>query len=592
MNQIIFNWMTIKNFFSVGAEVKINFHDYPGMNYIHGINKDLNVKNGSGKSTVTCDALLFALFNKTVKKVNKNNIPHRLVGKEAEVKLNFTVAGDEYTIINTVLPTRAKLYRGDEEITKSTIKETYDFIEREIIKSSYMMFKNSLVLSITGSKNIFEMSKYDKRKFIEQLMNFSQIGEMYKMCKEDLNTLDKELNAKRTYVNKLEEDLEQFKERCTTFKSDQKVKIAATKNQLKLLKVDQKKIKTSDPKLIKVQARITELLATNKESLDIQKAEKAEFDTKIAQLNGDVKSVATLKKKYSSILDVIGTCCISKVDDVLGIGTIEEDIETKKNEIISAKKAYISVKKKIESLQEMKTILIEKQTQTTQKVTQLQSNAALFDRLTLNISDKETELKKDRNEVSPFEELIVRYGANHKTSTDELTTMAERRKYLDFMVFIFSEDGVKKHLISDFINILNTRIRKYLEEMGCEYTALFDTNFDCEFLTTSGPCEYSNFSAGERVRIDTSCLFAFRDLLFGQGTLQSNLLICDEILDSGLDEFAINSIIKILKETTSDQNVFVISHRECIAPEDFDRVILVEKQNGFTTIKNESDLED
>lgn len=592
MNQIIFNWISIRNFFSVGAEVKLNFHDYPGMTYIYGINKDLNVKNGSGKSTVTVDAILFALFNKTVKNVNKNNIPHRLVKKDAEVKLNFTVGGEEYTVINTVSPTAVQLYRGEEEITKSSIKETYDFIEKEIIKSSYLMFKNSLVLSITGSKNIHEMTKSEKRKFIEQLMNFSQIGEMYKMCREDLGTLDKELNIKRAYVNKLEEDLEQFTERCETFNADQKIKIENYKKQLVKLKKERGSLKTSDPKLDLISKKISEKSEKNKEELSTLLSEKAQFDSLIGELNGDVKSVATIKKKYSSILSVINSCCKDKVDEVLGINTIEEEIENKKKAAKSAKRKFIKVKTKITKLQEIDNVLSEKYAEVRRKISTLESNKLLIARLDKNIQEKEESLNVAKEEVSPFEELITRYEANRDAGTEELSKMAERRKYLDFMVFIFSEEGVKKHLISDFINILNNRIRKYLEEMGCEYTAIFDTNFDSEFLTTSGPCEYSNFSAGERVRIDTACLFAFRDLLFGQGTLQSNLLICDEILDTGLDEFAINSIIKILKETTKDQNVFIISHRECVAPEDFDRTVLVEKQNGFTTIKNENEIED
>jgi DNA repair exonuclease SbcCD ATPase subunit len=584
--------MTVRNFFSVGAEVKLNFHDYPGMTYIYGINKDLNVKNGSGKSTVTVDALLFALFNKTVKNVNKNNIPHRLVGKDAEVKLNFTVGGEEYTIVNSVAPTQVKLYCGEEEITKSSIKETYDFVEKEVIKSSYLMFKNSLVLSITGSRNIFEMSKHEKRKFIEQLMNFSQIGEMYKMCREDLNTLDKELNTKRNYVNKIEEDLEQFGERCETFNTDQKVKISNLQTQLDNLNKERSNLKTSDEKLELAKKKIEDKFHENSETLVSLLKEKTDFDSLIGELNGDLKSVATIKKKYSSILSIIGTCCKDKVDDVLGINTIEEEINTKKEAAKLAKNNFISVKNKIDELNKNATTLNTKLNLVNGKLQELESNKLLNERIKSNITEKEEALIETKAEVSPFEELIKRYQANHDESSLELSKMAERRKYLDFMVFVFSEDGVKKHLISDFINILNNRIRKYLEEMGCEYTALFDTNFDSEFLTTSGPCEYDNFSAGERVRIDTACLFAFRDLLFGQGTLQSNLLICDEILDSGLDEFAINSIIKILKETTKDQNVLIISHRECVSPEDFDRVLLIEKQNGFTTIKNENEIED
>ena len=60
--------------------------------------------------------------------------------------------------------------------------------------------------------------------------------------------------------------------------------------------------------------------------------------------------------------------------------------------------------------------------------------------------------------------------------------------------------------------------------------------------------------------------------------------MCDEVLDQGLDEYAINSIIKILKEIAKDQTVYVISHRECVTPEDFNDIITVQKWNGYTTL--------
>ena len=112
MNNIHFNYITIKNFISIGAEVKLDFNDYSGMNYVFGFNKDLNVKNGSGKSAIFIDAILFALFNKTSKGIRKSYIPPRLVGKDCLVVINFDIDNINYTIENAVRPTYIKLYRS------------------------------------------------------------------------------------------------------------------------------------------------------------------------------------------------------------------------------------------------------------------------------------------------------------------------------------------------------------------------------------------------------------------------------------------------------------------------------------------------
>ncbi len=49
MNNITFNWVSMQNFFSVGEEVRVDFNEFNGMNYVYGENKDDDCRNGSGK---------------------------------------------------------------------------------------------------------------------------------------------------------------------------------------------------------------------------------------------------------------------------------------------------------------------------------------------------------------------------------------------------------------------------------------------------------------------------------------------------------------------------------------------------------------
>lgn len=587
MNKVHFNYITIQNFFSVGPEIKIDFNQYPGISYVYGLNKDLNVKNGSGKSTIFVDAILFALFNKTIKKVNKVNIPHRLSKNDCFVKLNFMVNEDEYTIENYITPTHCKLFKNSEDITKSSIKETYDYIEEEVIKSSFIVFRNCLVLSISGFKNIFEMTKYEKRNFVEQMMNFSQIGTMYSMTKEDLNTLDKELAIKRQTSNSLEKDINQFKKSAISFNDDKTKTIERLNNELNELLKESQNLEIDDSKYLAAQKFVEDKLKENDTNLNTLLKSKDRMNKLLAEINSDISNSNNIRSKYSKVIDVICESCKDHVDNILGLDSIQETITNKKNELSLTTAEYEKNIDEINNLQSLHSKLNLQKQNLIKKINEISSNKNIKNRIQKNIDEKNNSINTETNKVSPFHDLIIKYTEDLKVTNEIIQEQVEKRKYLDIMSFIFSEDGVKKHLILDFINILNSRIKKYLEEMGCEYTCIFDANFECEFLTISGPCEYSNFSAGERARIDCACLFSFRDLLYGQGTLQTNILICDEILDTGVDEFAITSIIKILKEISMTQNIFLISHRECVSPEDFNRVITVEKVNGYTTIKME-----
>ena len=103
----------------------------------------------------------------------------------------------------------------------------------------------------------------------------------------------------------------------------------------------------------------------------------------------------------------------------------------------------------------------------------------------------------------------------------------------------------------------------------------------------TGECEYTNFSAGERQRIQIATIFAFRDLILN-GKISANIFIIDEFLDSAIDSICIKNVLEILYKKTLEQrqNIFIISHRqETTENHIFNNVIEVVKENGKSTLK-------
>ena len=109
---------------------------------------------------------------------------------------------------------------------------------------------------------------------------------------------------------------------------------------------------------------------------------------------------------------------------------------------------------------------------------------------------------------------------------------------------------------------------------------------DFKFLTQSGECEFSSFSAGEKQRIQISTMLAFRDLILN-GKIHSNIFIIDEMLDSNVDTICIENVMKILKRKSveTNQNIFIISHRSELADNEgyWNNIIKVTKENGQST---------
>jgi DNA repair exonuclease SbcCD nuclease subunit len=587
-NKIVFNNMKVQNFISVGDEIDIDFSDYMGMNYIYGENKDSDRKNGSGKSTIFCDAILWGLFDTTVKKLKKGSIPNRTRGKKCHVKINFSIGKRNFTVVNSVKPTEFTLTEhldtDDVDLTKSSKAETLKYISEELLNSSYLMFRNCLVLSITNNTNIFEMNKGDKRAFLETMMDYSVIGEMFGMCKKDRNKVDSELTLKRQDALRIETVLEDFKEKQKSFDKNKKTKLAEIQEEIEVLKGRLVGLDTDTKNYGEKREKLKETKQKVLDVIDSLKEKKNDTSNEISGIKGQIDNYNTIHKKYSKVLDCLCDDCKKTADDVLGLDD-DSVIKEKEEKIEELKKRVITITDKISQVKEEK---LKKVTDNIdileEKIYKVERNIEKKHGIESSITIKEKQYSDEDERKSDFESLIKKNKKELNTIKDNINELTERKTYLDYIVFLTSEDGIRKNLLTEYISLLNARIRSYLDEMGCEYTLILDDEFNYTFLTTSGECEYDSFSAGEKVTLISACMFAFRDLLFGQGTLQSNLFICDEILDTSLDDISLNNIIKILKKLSEEQNVFLISHRECVTPDDFNNVIKIEKENGFTTI--------
>ena len=86
------------------------------------------------------------------------------------------------------------------------------------------------------------------------------------------------------------------------------------------------------------------------------------------------------------------------------------------------------------------------------------------------------------------------------------------------------------------------------------------------------------------MRIDLALLFTWREVARMKNSVNTNLLIMDEVFDSSLDGFGTEEFLKIIKFVIKDANVFVISHKDGLEDK-FDNVIKFEKQGNFSRIE-------
>ena len=159
----------------------------------------------------------------------------------------------------------------------------------------------------------------------------------------------------------------------------------------------------------------------------------------------------------------------------------------------------------------------------------------------------------------------------------------ENNVYHEFAHSLMKDGGVKSKIIKRYLPLMNQQINKYLQLMDFYINFSLDEEFK---ETVKSPIHedfsYESFSEGEKMRIDLSLLFTWREIAKMKNSSSTNLLILDEIFDSSLDGCGTEYFTKIIKYVVSDANVFVISHKTDELIDKFDNIIKFDKIKGFS----------
>ena len=177
---------------------------------------------------------------------------------------------------------------------------------------------------------------------------------------------------------------------------------------------------------------------------------------------------------------------------------------------------------------------------------------------------------------------IEEYTNDLKSVQSEQQELFEDRETLAIAANMLKDGGIKAKIISQYIPIMNKLINKYLSSFDLFVDFQLDENFNevikSRFRDTFS---YSSFSEGEKLRINLSLLFTWRAVAKMRNSVSTNLLIMDEVLDSGSDQEGVNSLIDIVNKM-EDSNVFVISHRGELFGELFNSHLQFEKVKNFS----------
>jgi DNA repair exonuclease SbcCD ATPase subunit len=567
---ILFEKVRWKNFLSTGNQfTEIDFLKY-STNLIIGT-------NGAGKSTVL-DALTFSLFGKSFRKINKPQLINSVNEKDCVVEVEFSINGTQWMIQRGIKPAIFKIWRDDNLLDQSAAaNDQQKWLEQNVLKMNYKSFTQIVILGSSTFVPFMQLTSSNRREVIEDLLDIrifssmnSVIKDKIRLVKEDVKVLELKKESLIDKVQMQENFIDELENRGKKNIEDKEFKIG------KLLVEENNWMGDNEEK--------------NRELVDLQgKLEEYTGATeklrKLGNLKGKISNkVSSITKEHKFFTqNTVCPTCDQAIEETFRINRIN-DAQNKAKELQSGFNELEQAINKEEERERQFTTLSKEITTLTHGISQNNIKIAGCQR---QVRDLESEIQRVTDQLAnrnTEHEKLTTFKDNLKTTYDELAQRKDTINYYDFSYSLLKDGGVKTKIIKKYLPLINQQVNKYLQLMDFYINFSLDEEFN---ETVQSPIHedfsYSSFSEGEKMRIDLALLFTWREVARMKNSVNTNLLIMDEVFDSSLDGVGTEDFLKIIRFIIKDANIFVISHKESLHDK-FEDVKRFDKVKGFSRI--------
>lgn len=566
---IQFNRVRYKNILSVGNQfIEVNLNKAK-TTLISG-------QNGSSKSTFI-EAIVFALFNKPFRKINKPQLVNSINQKDLLVELEFIIGSDKYLIRRGMKPNIFEIWKNNDLVNKDAASRDYqEYLEQFIIKMSFKSFSQIVILGSATYVPFMELPAGQRREIIEDLLDIQVFSTMNTLLKDKIANNRTLITDNNYAIDLLKTKIDSAREHNAEI------------HRLKQTEVN------------KIRQRIEESLGKIEiEKLEIERIEE-EINKRASLISDKQKQKKSLEQAKSLLFEI--KTKRKAYDDEIRFYSNHDNCPTCKQGIEHSFKHTMLTEKS------------EKSVELDDGITQLTDRISVIENRLQEISDVEDEIQKLHNSANErrlqvkllidqmkrygkeleqaekdVEEIdqskIIEFEKDLRSKQNEQKELYESRETLGVVSTLLKDGGIKTSIIRTYIPIMNKLINQYLSE----FELFVDFNLDENFNETiksrfRDTFSFASFSEGEKMRISLSIMFTWRAIAKLRNSVSTNLLIMDETLDGPSDADGVESLIDILHKTNANDNIFVISHRSQQFSEKFDDHIRFEKVKNFTQI--------
>ena len=533
--------------------------------------------NGAGKSTIL-DALTFALFNKPFRKINKGQLINATNERECMVEVEFSINSRDYIIRRGIKPNVFEIEINGVSLNKEADdRARQKVLEETILKLNYKSFTQIVILGSSTFVPFMQLTGSNRRDVIEDLLDIRIFSAMNHIIRE-------QLKEKKQQVKSLDLKKENFSDKMNMQKKfigeiekqgyDQ---IDSNKGKIKTLVVE------NDTHM-----EMNEIIKGNIDDITEEQEKVTDAGEKLVKLNnlkGKItQKVATITKEHKFFTEnTVCPTCDQNIEEEFRLNRID-GVQTKAKDL---KKGFTELEETIKLEQDREhhfNQLSKEITKLNNDISQNNTRISVNQKQIRNLEDEVQTITEQLKNRNIEHEKLAEFKTNLKKTTEELITKKEEIIHHDFAYSLLKDDGVKTKIIKKYLPFINQQVNRYLQMMEFYINFKLDEEFSERIESPiHEDFSYASFSEGEKMRIDLALLFTWREVARVKNSVNTNLLIMDEVFDSSLDGIGTEEFLKIIRFIIKDANIFVISHKTDMFDK-FDNVMKFDKVKGFSQL--------
>ena len=531
--------------------------------------------NGAGKSTVL-DALTFSLFNKPFRKINKPQLLNSTNEKDCLVEIEFKVGSTDWMIRRGMKPNIFEIHRNGKVLDQmADVGTQQKWLEQNVLKMNYKSFTQIVILGSSTFVPFMQLPVNSRREVIEDLLDIKIFSAMNMIIKDKIRTVRDQVKTLELKKSSLKDKVQMQQNFIEELENQAQKNIADKESKIQTLMEEENDAMNLNIKLVEEMDDFQKVMQSYESSSAMLK--------KLGNLKGKISNkVSTVTKEHKFFNEnTVCPTCTQGIEEEFRLNKIK-DAHNKKEELESGFQELETAIQKEEERERQFLKLSKEVTKLTNEISQNNVKISGYQR---QVRDLESEIQTITTQLenrNSEHEKLAEFNKNLRETYELLGEKKQTIQYHDFAYTLLKDGGVRTKIIKKYLPLINQQVNKYLQMMDFYINFKLDEEFN---ETVQSPIHenfsYASFSEGEKMRIDLALLFTWREVARFKNSVNTNLLIMDEVFDSSLDGMGTEEFLKIVRFVIKGANIFVISHKESLHDK-FDGLIRFEKVKGFS----------